>query len=73
MIDDISPDTMRILKACAGKNLPECCLGDLVPGMRWSDAKRELIDDLNRQLGTNYNVNHLNNWIAGRVETPKRA
>lgn len=35
-------------------------------------TKRDLLRRFNQELGTNYNVNHLNNWLAGRKAMPDR-
>lgn len=37
------------------------------------DRKDDLLADINSELGTNYQRKHIDNWIAGRVDTPKRA
>lgn len=39
-----------------------------------SDTSRKLaaLAELNRNLGTAYKEQHLNNWLAGRMPTPRR-
>jgi len=36
------------------------------------ERKDDLLSDINAELGTNYQRKHMDNWIAGRADTPKR-
>ncbi len=74
MSDYVSPDTLLEIKKMSGKSMLSICLnfGMDIPGYTVSVSKRDLLADINAQLGTRYHVNHLNNWLAGRVSTPGR-
>lgn len=36
------------------------------------ERKDDLLRQLNERLGTNYQRNHIDNWLAERADTPKR-
>gem|GEM_PF-1537961 len=38
----------------------------------YPSRKDEILHDINAELSTNYQRKHIDNWLAGRVETPKR-
>lgn len=37
-----------------------------------ASQKDAVLAEVNRKLGTNYQRNHIDNWLAERVPTPKR-
>lgn len=40
-------------------------------GVYDSTRKEWFLEAMNQSIGRNYNVNHLNNWLAGRKKTPQ--
>jgi hypothetical protein len=42
------------------------------PGQTHANLKRELLNSLNNQLKTKYEMKHIDNWVSSRAETPKR-
>lgn len=37
-----------------------------------AERKDEILRELNRGLGTGYKRQHIDNWLSGRKDTPKR-
>jgi len=42
------------------------------PGLTLPQLKDRELTALNDELGTNYQRKHIDNWLAGRAEVPKR-
>ncbi len=52
-------------------SLIQVYLDIIYPGFPFVSQKKFLIEDINNDLNTKYNINHINNWVSGRVHLPK--
>lgn len=72
--ENFTHDTAAILIELSGKSLVNAVvdINRNVPGITHAYKKRVILDDVNQQLGTKYEMKHIDNWVAGRANTPKR-
>lgn len=69
----VSTSALNECQKMAGKSLIEMFMSiSHEPDFTITENKQDALDWANNELDTNYNINHLNNWIAGRKPTPKR-
>lgn len=55
-----------------GKSLAEMYFTIGVDDCSLAELKKAALTDFNRELGTNYKIRHLDNWLAGRKPIPQR-
>jgi len=68
----VSPDTLIECQKLAGKSLIAMfMIISNESSFSITENKQDRVDELNKKLGTNYTINHLNNFIAERKPLPK--
>lgn len=56
----------------SGKSLIEMYFTIGADDFSFPELKKQALNDFNAALGTNYKIQHIDNWVAGRKPTPKR-
>ncbi|HFE37082.1 MAG TPA: hypothetical protein ENK06_01515 [Gammaproteobacteria bacterium] len=71
---EISEETAIQLLKIKGLSLLNAVIifSETIPGHTKASIKREILEDVNKQLNTKYEMKHIDNWVSGRAATPKR-